>query len=178
MSHVLVGVFEDGAEARQTREDLIRSGFAEDAIRLLDSRTGAADADRSDTEAPGHAVAETVGDIFRSLFGHSEHGDLYSDAVERGSLVLTVRADTERACGIALDILHRRQAVDIHVRNEQRAPRRAAGAGEPGRAHDLDERVVGDIPVLGEAPADGSPLPPPGTGRAGMQAMGRKPAGR
>ncbi|MCW7541575.1 hypothetical protein OOT46_27600 [Aquabacterium sp. A7-Y] len=171
MSHVLVGVFEEATGAQQARDDLRRSGFADETMRLLASGSV-----RLDDGAPQaeHSIAETIGDMFRSLFGASEHADLYHEAIDRGSLVLMVQADTEQSCGTALDILHRRHAADIHVRNPQRAPGRRADDDRLEHAQPLDERVVSDIPVLGEAPEDGAALPPPGVRTVRAHTAGQK----
>ncbi|AKJ29851.1 hypothetical protein [Caldimonas brevitalea] len=172
MQQVLVGVFDRAEAAHEAHDDLLKSGFAADRLRLASSRGELAERQDSVAEsvARSNSVADTIGDLFRSLVGDwsgpSEHAELYNEALRRGSLVLTVRTEGEAQAGTALDILHRHGVVDIHARSEAWRQRGWTGwdpsappfgPEEVARERELNERALTDLPVLGEAPPGGLP---------------------
>lgn len=116
MANTVVGVYDSYAQAQNAMNELIASGFSRDDIQLnpeadRSSVTGASKAD----DAGGSAI----GNFFRSLFGVDEDRsdrDMYSEAVRRGSCVLTVTASDDEQCDRASDIMNRFDPVDIDER--------------------------------------------------------------
>ncbi|HEY0844766.1 MAG TPA: DUF2382 domain-containing protein [Noviherbaspirillum sp.] len=118
MANTVVGVYDSYAQAQNAMNELIASGFSREDIELnpeadRSSATSASTAGSSDTGG------SSIGNFFRSLFGSDEDRsdrDIYSEAVRRGSCVLTVHADDDTQCDRAADIMNRFDPVDIDER--------------------------------------------------------------
>ena len=123
MDNTVVGVYDSYTQADAAVNELISAGFSRDHVQLTpDTRNastgqdGVGTAVRDSTESSGSAI----GNFFRSLFGmdeHSEHHDIYSEAVRRGSHVLTVDAPNDEMRERAVEIMNRYDPVDIDERS-------------------------------------------------------------
>lgn len=114
MENTVVGVYDSYAQAQNAMNELLSSGFSRSDVQLspdADNKTTTArDADQS---------GGGIGGFFRSLFGMEEKRedhDIYSEAVRRGSCLLTVNADNDEQRDRAVDILNRYDPVDIDER--------------------------------------------------------------
>ncbi|MFC7515145.1 DUF2382 domain-containing protein [Herbaspirillum sp. GCM10030257] len=117
MENTVVGVYDSYAQAQNALNELMAAGFSRSDVQLSpdsESSTRVADTDTSSSGGSG------IGNFFRSLFGmeeHREHGDIYSEAVRRGSCVLTVSAASDEQRDRATEIMNRYDPVDIDERS-------------------------------------------------------------
>jgi hypothetical protein len=121
MANTVIGVYEFYLQAQGAMDELLASGFAPDHIRLKPhDETPAAREVALRPESESRAASHGIGHFFRLLFGleqKSEHADLYSEAVRRGSYVLTAQADSEHQVEQAVEIMHQHDPVDIDERS-------------------------------------------------------------
>lgn len=118
MENTVVGVYDSYAQAQNALNELLSAGFARSDIQLSPDTENTVTGQRDSGESHGSGI----GNFFRSLFGveeHREHGDVYSEAVRRGSCVLTVYADSDERQDQAVDIMNRFDPVDIDERSTQ-----------------------------------------------------------
>jgi len=116
MDNTVVGVYDSYAQAQNAMNDLLSSGFSRTDVHL-NAGTDSVD-QTADTEK--HESGSGIGNFFRSLFGmddNREQGDVYSEAVRRGSCVLTVDAASDELRDRAIDIMNRYDPVDIDERS-------------------------------------------------------------
>ena len=123
MENTVVGVYDSYTQAEAAVNELITAGFSRDDVQLTPDtqhastgQDGVGTAVRDGTESTG----SSIGNFFRSLFGmeeHREHHDIYSEAVRRGSHVLTVDAPNDEMRERAVDIMNRYDPVDIDERS-------------------------------------------------------------
>ena len=117
MASTLAGVFDDFDDAERARERLISAGFRREAIQVMPERSawGTGDA----TYGGSAAKQGGLRGFFASLFGTDDesHGH-YSEAVRRGSIVLTLPIDDERQISQASEILEECGAIDVDERVE------------------------------------------------------------
>ncbi|HJV81914.1 YsnF/AvaK domain-containing protein [Noviherbaspirillum sp.] len=114
MENTVVGVYDSYAQAQNAMNELLSCGFSRGEVQLNPDSEGAATT-RDTTQASGSGI----GNFFRSLFGmdeRPEEHDVYSEAVRRGSCVLTVNADNEEQRDRAVEVLNRYDPVDIDER--------------------------------------------------------------
>ena len=123
MNNTVVAVFDDYGDAQSAMNALYQEGgFTQADVKLSPSDQG--------TEARQHTLRTqqtttdtggwSIGDFFRSLFGSDQHTDdagVYSEAVRRGSYMLSVDAQTEAQAERAADIMQRFNAVDLDQRS-------------------------------------------------------------
>lgn len=166
MSHVLVGVFDVGADARRTRQALLDRGYPAHLIQLMPSRPPREHGDEASSSVErSRSVSETVGEMFRSLFvefgGVSDDEQLYNEAVRRGSVVMSVQAPDSQHEAIIHEVMQQHGAMDIHELSERwrrsgwqgpdpNAPAMSAQEIEAERQQRL--KAAG-TPALGEAKA-------------------------
>jgi uncharacterized protein (TIGR02271 family) len=122
MENTVVGVYDNYTQAQEAVNELISAGFSRDDVQLRpDTQNAATGQDglgtavRDDTESTG----SSIGNFFRSLFGmdeHRENRDIYSEAVRRGSHVLTVDAQSDEMRERAVEIMNRHDPIDIDER--------------------------------------------------------------
>jgi len=128
MENTVIGVYDSYAQAQSAMNELLSAGFPRNAIQL-DSESERIVPESGTTEG-----GTGVGHFFRSLFGrhetHHEHGDIYAEAVRRGSVVLTVDADSGEQREHAVRIMNRHDPVDIDERVTQWRARGWAGYDE------------------------------------------------
>lgn len=126
MANTVVGVFDDYSHAQQAHDQLLSSGFSQDEVQLSPA-ADSSDARRAvlrDTERTDDQSDQgwSLGSFFSSLFGSDtkdEHVDIYSEAVRRGSYLLSVDADSDERRDQAADILNQYDPVDVDERASQ-----------------------------------------------------------
>ncbi len=120
MNNTVVAVFDEYGQAQQAMNALFNEGFTQSDVKLspAEDTSGAREQFlRSRSEDTGSSWG--IGDFFRSLFGSDQHGDdagVYSEAVRRGSYMLSVDASTEDEADRAADIMQRFNALDLDQR--------------------------------------------------------------
>jgi uncharacterized protein (TIGR02271 family) len=121
MATTLVGYFDDYNEARQTEQDLIRSGFRGEEVTVMYSSEGRAEV--RETEAP------SMWERIKSAFGFASEEDrsAYEEAARRGGALLSVRVPEDQL-DEAASIIERHHPVDLDKRIEEwRGVQAAAG---------------------------------------------------
>lgn len=120
MKNTVIGVYDSYAQAQNAMNELLAAGFSQSDVRLSqegESTDIGTSTSRADT---GHEGG--IGHFFRSLFGmedEREHHDVYSEAVRRGSCVLTAHAESDELRDRASEIMNRYDPVDIDERSTQ-----------------------------------------------------------
>jgi uncharacterized protein (TIGR02271 family) len=146
----LVAVFDDFDTARSAQDELIQDGFAREDVQI----TGK-DKPRVQTAAYGSSYSAepehegSISRFFHRIFGSDDHGDRahYTQAVSRGSAVLTVEAD-ENDVEAATEILNRYNPVNL----DEGADSHGSSAYNGGVASTGTAQTAGDrtIPVVQE----------------------------
>lgn len=122
MNNTVVAVYDEYGDAQSAMNALFtEGGFTSADVKLSpaeDTTEGRQQALRSqqDTSDSG---GWSIGGFFSSLFGSDQHSDdagVYSEAVRRGSYMVSVDAQTEDQADRAADILQRFNAVDLDQR--------------------------------------------------------------
>ena len=121
MAHTLVGVYDNYQNAQATLKELLNSGFEIENVRLSPEEESLAARQRAlrhdETTQGSHGVMG----FFRSLFDseaaeRQQHTDMYSEAVRRGSYLLTIHTNNDEQADSASAIMNRHQPVDIDER--------------------------------------------------------------
>lgn len=114
MTHTVVGVFDSDTEARAVQDELIGMGIPQGNVMI---HGGSGQVDRARTEP--HHEGGIMG-FFRSLFGmdNDEHSGRYSEAVRRGSHVVTVQASDEAQVQRIEGLMQDHHAIDVDEREE------------------------------------------------------------
>ena len=118
MVGTLAGVFDDYDDAEKARTRLASAGFGTDAIQITPERSSYGSGDATWGGRAEHAGG--LRGFFASLFGSDDdesHGH-YSEAVRRGSVVLTLNVQDDRQITSATRILEESGAIDIDRRVE------------------------------------------------------------
>jgi uncharacterized protein (TIGR02271 family) len=119
MVGTLVGVFDDYDDAERARNRLASAGLGRDAIQITPERSSWGSGD-----ATWGGRAERSGGLrgfFASLFGTDDdesHGH-YSEAVRRGSVVVTINVQDDRQIAQATKIMEECGAIDVDERVER-----------------------------------------------------------
>jgi uncharacterized protein (TIGR02271 family) len=117
MASNLAGVFDDYDDAERARERLISSGFRNEAIQVTPERSAWGTGDS--TYGGRAAQAGGLRGFFASLFGSDEESyGHYSEAVRRGSVVLSVEVANDGEIAQATRILEEGGAIDVDQRIE------------------------------------------------------------
>ena len=128
MNNTVVAVFDEYGQAQQAMNALFNEGFTHSNVKLSPAEENTEMREkflRSRQAADTSAATGSgwgIGDFFRSLFGSDQHTDdagVYSEAVRRGSYMLSVDAGTEDEADRAADIMQRFHAVDLDQRATQ-----------------------------------------------------------
>jgi uncharacterized protein (TIGR02271 family) len=118
MENTVVGVYDSYSQAQNAMNDLLAAGFSRSDIQLNpDQQTSAASGTQTRTDGD---TGSGIGHFFRSLFGMDDTdktSDVYSEAVRRGSVVVTVHANSDEQLDRASDIMSRHDPVDIDERS-------------------------------------------------------------
>ena len=157
--NTVVGVFDNSAEAQRAVSDLVAAGVVRAQIQLTSNERATATAGGASRDSEHEGLGDRISHFFSRLFGNGDDPDeatYYSEAVRRGSAVVTVNADSEQQADKAADILDDAGAVDINERAQEwrqsgwaGSPQSSAGSlrGEDARVRDGAEKV---IPVVKE----------------------------
>lgn len=122
MNNTVVAVYDEYGDAQSAMNALFsEGGFTQSDVKLSpseDTTEGRRQALRAqqDTSDSG---GWSIGGFFSSLFGNDQYSDdagMYSEAVRRGSYMISVDAQTEEQADRAADILQRFNAVDLDQR--------------------------------------------------------------
>ncbi|AEG93162.1 YsnF/AvaK domain-containing protein [Ramlibacter tataouinensis] len=145
----VIGVFDDISSAQRAMERVTQAGVPRDQVHL-EPEQGATASASTGTAGSGQpqqhqGVMASIGSFFANLFeSHADHG-VYSEAVNRGSMVLVVDAQTDEQADRAADLMRECGAIDIDERAQQwraagwdgMAPGTQAAAGAPVGTHSL-----------------------------------------
>lgn len=129
MQHTVVAIFDEFSEAEQARDDVIAAGLSADKVQLKQKDQDAADKPpmsssdssmttrRDDDDSFGSGISN----FFSSLFGDGDRNDakLYSEAVRRGSYVLTVEVADDSQLEKITSAIERNSPIDIEDRVSQ-----------------------------------------------------------
>lgn len=126
MATTVVAVFDNQGDAQDAKSELREMGIPESNVTITanESTGGPLEhvnvADRDDTSQL--SFGERIAHFFRSMFGSDDDDERvgrYSEAVRRGSCVLTVHLADDAELDAVSDVLHRHDAIDIEDRAEQ-----------------------------------------------------------
>jgi uncharacterized protein (TIGR02271 family) len=120
MASTLAGVFDDYDDAERARDGLVSAGFGRDRVQITPERSSWGSGD-----ATWGGRAEQPGGLrgfFAALFGGGDddesHGH-YSEAVRRGSVVVTLTLQDDSQIAGATEILEECGAIDVDERVER-----------------------------------------------------------
>lgn len=159
MQTTVIGVFDNEAAATQARTALVNAGLGQSNLQVRSLPTPAspqATGASSYAEGRDDGFLSDVRSFFAHLFGDDDdagHGGTYTEAVRRGSHVLTVEAATDAEAQQISALLDNAGAVDIDERASQWRNEgwtgTASGAGAASSARDA---VPGQavLPVIEE----------------------------
>jgi len=120
MEHTVVGVYDSYAQAESAVNELVANGFSRNKIRLspAEDTLEARQAVLRGGGVAGRPAESGVGHFFRALFGMEKNqgGDIYAEAIRRGSCILAVDVENEGERDEAFDVMHRHSPVDIDER--------------------------------------------------------------
>jgi uncharacterized protein (TIGR02271 family) len=147
MAGTLAGVFDDYDDAERARQQLASAGFARESIQITPERSAYGSGDAT----YGGRTEKTGGlrGFFASLFGSEEqesHGH-YSEAVRRGSVVVTVNMQDESQISRATQILEDSGAIDVDERVERWKAAGYSGYDEQAKPLTRDE-IAADRQML------------------------------
>jgi uncharacterized protein (TIGR02271 family) len=111
MAHTLAAVFEHRGDADRAKAELLSAGFSGSDVRVAAGAGGSTDA----TATTDDSVAGGIMHFFSSLFGADDNADkhIYSSAIDRGQVVLTVEARSDDEVDRAADIIEAFGPLDI-----------------------------------------------------------------
>ena len=117
MEKTLVAVFDNQGDAQRALEALFGKGFSSSNARISSSEsmggtTQSTGTDRSDQK-------QSFGDKIASFLGFGDQDETYTEAVRRGSCVLTVDAASDDEAERASDIIDEYDPVDIDERESE-----------------------------------------------------------
>jgi hypothetical protein len=126
MSHTVIAVFDNFADADTARDVLIGSGIPIADVQLTPSEETLTSRQSTLVRSGNHVYDVDSGwsfsGLLASLFGADEssvHPDLFSEAIRRGSYLLAVEAETDLERDRAVDIVNRFNPVDLDERATQ-----------------------------------------------------------
>jgi len=115
MDNTVVAAFDTQQDAQLALEALVDAGFSRDRAKITSSTSSGVET----TSRTVHSEDQSFGDKIASFFGFGDDDEIYSEAVRRGSCVLTVDAVSEEEADRAETILYRFGPVDIDQRTEE-----------------------------------------------------------
>ncbi len=124
MNNTVVAIFDEYGQAQQAMNALFNEGFTHSDVKLSPAEENPQMREqflRSRTTSDAGS-SWGIGDFFRSLFGTDQHSDdagVYSEAVRRGSYMLSVDAGDQDEADRAADIMQRYNAIDLDQRAAQ-----------------------------------------------------------
>ena len=119
MANTVIGLFEDAGDAQKAVERLVEKGFSRDEIDLTAS--GYAAGEGADDRGGSHeGFGDKIENFFNSLFGDDrDESGRYTEAMRRGSTLLTVHASSGDRAEAAAHILDDCGAIDVDERSAQ-----------------------------------------------------------
>lgn len=145
MTHTVVGLFDNRAEAKAAMEALVKGGFVRESIDLSNRRI--ADTKTTKTTDYDNSTGDSIGDFFSSLFGtDSSDTSIYSDASSETEGILTVMTDSKESAERAAAILDDNGAVDVNERANQYRARTGTATAKTETTNDAEM----SIPVVEE----------------------------
>lgn len=126
MTHTVIAIFDEYGQAQSAMHALFNEGFTHSDVKLSPAQDSP-EARQAALQGTQQSQAEsssgsTIGNFFRSLFGSDQHAndaDLYSEAMRRGSYLVTVDAASDEQGDRAAEIMQRFNPVDIDQRASQ-----------------------------------------------------------
>jgi uncharacterized protein (TIGR02271 family) len=111
MAHTLAAVFENRGDADRAKAGLLNAGFSSSDVRVASGTGSSTDAQPSTDDSIGGGIMH----FFSSIFGSDDNADkqLYSSAINRGHVVLTVDAGSDDEVERAADIIEGYGPLDI-----------------------------------------------------------------
>lgn len=121
MENAVIGVFDDFRHAQDAADALVQAGFREWAVQITPKQETHTARETALDDRARYASSQdwSIGNFFRSLFGldaDHEHAHVYSEALRRGSFLVTVEAEGEAPIEQAREIMGQFHPVDIHER--------------------------------------------------------------
>jgi hypothetical protein len=118
MAYTVIGVYDTEARAEAALNELLSQGFAKPKLHLgliEDTPVGRQAALRALDQSDDQSMHRlTLPEFFRTLFGQQDNrGDVYLEAVRRGSYVLTANADNDQEADQAMDVMARHHPLNI-----------------------------------------------------------------
>lgn len=117
MEKTLVAIFDDQNDAQQAFEALLDDGFSSSNVHLASAESLGASTAGTDTSRPDQE--KSFGGKLANFFGFGDHDETYTEAVKRGSYVLTVDAASDDDAERAEDIINEYDSVDIDKREAE-----------------------------------------------------------
>jgi len=114
MEKTLVAVFDNQSEAQQALDALTNKGFSSSNARIASAESLGYSAESASASRPDQE--ESFGDKIANFFGFGDQDETYTEAVRRGSYVLTVDAASDDEAERAADIIDEFDPVDIDER--------------------------------------------------------------
>lgn len=118
MSTTLVGVFDTAGEAQEASSKLANAGIEQSAIRLSGGVPASGRPQAQERSLPGEKPG-AISRFFSDLFGTHDDAATYTEAVQRGNVVLSFEVANEERVEEFSDILKDCGAVDVDERVEQ-----------------------------------------------------------
>jgi stress response protein YsnF len=146
--NTVVGVFDNSAEADRAVNDLVAAGIARVQIQVTSNERATATSEAvggASRESEHEGLGDRISHFFGRLFGKDDEPNeatYYSEAVRRGSAVVTVTADSEQEADEAADILDDCGAVDINERAQEWRQSGWAGSAPSSAASRTDEAAL------------------------------------
>ena len=179
MENAVIGVFDTYSHARDAADALTAAGFREWAVQVTPTeessaaRSAALDHRRHDPPSEGWSI----GSFFRTLFGteaEHEHAHSYSEALRRGSFLVTVEAEGDSQLQQAREVMGRYHPIDIE---ERAAHWRSQGWSryEPHSAPYSDEEIRMERSRHGAATPSGATVDPTSAVRSYTPYSGAEP---
>ena len=126
MTHTVVGLFDDRAQAQAAMNELIAQGFVKENIDISNrSFTGGGTDDDSEYAITGHdagtssgeGIGDRISNFFSSLFSDDEEtARSYTNAAGDADAILTVQVDSQERAETAQEIFDRHGAFDVDER--------------------------------------------------------------
>lgn len=119
MANTIVGVYDNYHDAQDALSELLKGGFEIEHVRLSPDEESTSARQTALRAAQTESGSHGISGFFRNLFGSHEkerYPDLYSEAVRRGSYLLTVHANNDEQESRASAIMNQHDPIDIEER--------------------------------------------------------------
>ncbi len=118
MAYTVIGVYDTYARAQEAFDALLSRGFSRHTLRLApieDTHVGREAEQRLLEQSDDQSMNRlTLPEFFRTLSGQQgNQGDIYMEAVRRGSYVLMADAENDEEADQAMDVMARHGPINI-----------------------------------------------------------------